>query len=131
MSAERAAMLERAERQVIRDARMIQSTDEQRASRRVGVLYLLHFDRPLHHARHYLGFCSSYEGLESRFSYHASGSGSRLLRAVGRNGWHVVRLWKGSRDDERRLKRRKESPALCPECSAHVKPVKGLEGIAL
>lgn len=97
---------------------------------RVGVLYLLHFERPLHHARHYLGFCSSYEGLESRLDYHARGQGSPLLRAVGR-GWKVARLWKGTRDDERRLKNRKEAPSLCPVCSAHVSPVNDLEGIAL
>lgn len=94
------------------------------------VVYLLHFDQPLHHARHYIGFCQSYEGLESRFEHHAKGHGSRLLRAVG-GGWKLVRLWTGSRDDERRLKNRKEAPALCPVCCQRPKPVKGLEAIAL
>lgn len=95
-----------------------------------GVVYLIHFDVPLHHARHYIGFCRSYAGLETRFEYHSRGQGSRLLRAVG-TGWKLVRLWKGSRDDERRLKNRKEAPALCPVCSPKPKPVTHLQGIDL
>jgi hypothetical protein len=32
-------------------------------------------------------------------------------------GFEVVRCWVGGRDLERRLKSRKEGPALCPVCS--------------
>lgn len=95
-----------------------------------GVVYLLHFDRPLHHARHYIGFCQTRAGLETRFSYHRSGRGSKLLKAVG-GGWQLARLWKGTRDDERALKNRKEAPELCPICRQNPRPVKAMEGIPL
>ena len=95
-----------------------------------GVVYLLHFNEPLHHARHYIGYCQSYEGLETRFAHHANGNGSKLLRAV-HGKWQLARLWQGSRDDERRLKKRKEAPALCPLCTTVPRPVRGLTPIAL
>lgn len=50
----------------------------------VGTLYLLHFDKPLSQASHYLGF--------------------------------IVWTGPGSRDDERKLKNRKNHRQLCPIC---------------
>lgn len=83
----------------------------------VGIVYLIHFDAPYHHARHYLGFCE--EGnLDSRMDTHLSGSGSKLLRAVTKAGitWRVVKTWSGDRNFERALKNRKNSSRLCPCC---------------
>ena len=99
-----------------------------------GVIYLLHFDRAHHHARHYLGWCHSYEGLDSRFTYHANGHGSRLLGAVSSNGngWRLARLWKGTRSDERRLKNWKNTPQLCPVCrDGHALTPAGLEELPI
>jgi hypothetical protein len=83
------------------------------------MVYLLHFDRPFHHARHYLGYCNDSESLEQRIERHRAGDGAKLLRAVTAAGitFKVVRVWKkGSRKLERRLKAWKKSWQLCPIC---------------
>ena len=62
------------------------------------MIYLIHFDRPLHHARHYLGYCAD-GTLEVRLIRHRAGRGARLL-AVLRElniGWRVVRVFEGDR----------------------------------
>ncbi len=82
------------------------------------MVYLIHFDRPLHHARHYLGYCAD-GTLEVRMIRHRAGRGARLL-AVLRElgiGWRVVRVFEGDRYVERRLKQQHRS-LLCPICSA-------------
>lgn len=82
------------------------------------MVYLIHFDRPLHHARHYLGYCAD-GTLEVRLIRHRAGRGARLL-AVLRElniGWRVVRVFEGDRHLERRLKGRGSS-RLCPVCTA-------------
>lgn len=86
------------------------------------MIYLLHFDRPLHHARHYLGYA---QDVEARVKRHWKGHGSRLVRAVMEAGiWvRVVRTWEGDRNLERRLHNRKNTPQLCPECIANRKAV--------
>jgi hypothetical protein len=80
------------------------------------VVYLIHFDRPLHHARHYLGYCAD-GTLEVRLIRHRAGRGARLL-AVLRElniGWRVVRVFEGDRKYERRLKSGSRV-RLCPVC---------------
>ena len=80
------------------------------------MIYLIHFDRPLHHARHYLGYCAD-GTLEVRLIRHRAGRGARLL-AVLRElniGWRVVRVFDGDRHFERRLKAT-ASTRLCPVC---------------
>jgi len=85
-------------------------------------VYLLHFDRPYRHARHYLGFVDGgQDELETRIDRHHRRDGARLLAVVREAGieWVVARTWPGAtRKDERRLKRRKCGPRLCPLCSA-------------
>src|SRR5262245_26650704 len=72
--------------------------------------YLIHFDRPYQHARHYLGFVDGgEEALTARMERHAAGHGSRLLAVIQSAGigWRLVRTWIGAtRSEERRLKRR-------------------------
>jgi len=83
-----------------------------------GTIYLICFHRPLHHARHYLGWTSD---LPDRLARHASGNGSRLMAAVGRAriGWTLARTWVGvTRADERRMHKMKNGPRLCPRCAA-------------
>jgi hypothetical protein len=83
-----------------------------------GTAYLLHFDGPFGHARHYLGFCEN-GNLFDRIDYHLKGRGSRLVKAAveAKCGIFIVRLWQGAtRDDERRLKNH-SSVRYCPACS--------------
>jgi hypothetical protein len=44
-----------------------------------GTVYLLHFERPYKHARHYLGFA---EDLQRRLELHHAGRGARLVQVV-------------------------------------------------
>jgi hypothetical protein len=85
-----------------------------------GTLYLLHFDPPYRHARHYLGWTGG--TVDDRFGRHLSGHGSPLVRAAVQAGSTVTvaRTWPGTRSDERALKsRRKNGARLCPTCRAH------------
>lgn len=78
-------------------------------------VYLLCFDRPYAHARHYLGIA---EDLGARLEQHRRGAGARLLQVIAEAGigWRLARTWDGDRTLERRLKRQKNSPRLCPTC---------------
>lgn len=81
-------------------------------------VYLIHFNAPFHHARHYLGFA---EDVDARVQKHRTGAGARLLQVVNAAGiaWQVARVWpEGTRDDERRLKAWKAATQLCPLCRA-------------
>lgn len=83
-----------------------------------GTIYLLHFDRPVYHARHYLGWALD---VDRRVAQHAAGSthASPLVRALLRAGgaFVVARTWHGDRYSERALKRRKNTPEFCPICN--------------
>jgi len=81
--------------------------------------YLLHFEPPYRHARHYLGV--SDRDVPGRIAYHLEGRGSPLVRAVVSSGGRVfhVRTFAGmSRADERRLKRQGGLSRHCPACWA-------------
>lgn len=82
-----------------------------------GTIYLLHFEQPLRHARHYLGFTEG-ETVDQRIERHRSGRGSKLMAAVTRSGidFRVVKTWSGTRHLERELKRSKNIPRHCPVC---------------
>ena len=84
-----------------------------------GTVYLIHFDTPLKHARHYVGWASD---LELRLERHRSGNGSALMRAVKDEGitWRLARQWAGTRNDERRLKKQRNTPRQCPICQGWV-----------
>ncbi len=92
------------------------------------MVYLICFDRPFKHARHYIGYCNDgEEALESRIDRHRRGDGSRLLRAVTAAGigWKVVRTWPdGDRNFERKLKNRKKASELCPVCREGLRKAK-------
>lgn len=83
-------------------------------------VYLFHFDKRLHHAGHYLGFT---ENLEERIRQHQSGKGANLTRVATQQGIKLIlaRTWKGDRALERQLKKRKNSPRLCPYCNQKVR----------
>lgn len=48
-----------------------------------GTVYLLHFDRPYKHARHYLGWAKD---LDARLEHHRAGTGARLLAVLKEHG---------------------------------------------
>jgi predicted GIY-YIG superfamily endonuclease len=81
-----------------------------------GTVYLLHFDRPYKHARHYLGWASN---LDARLQSHANGNGARLMEVLANAGisFTLARTWTGDRNLERSLKNRKCAPRLCPICA--------------
>lgn len=84
-------------------------------------VYLIHFEKPFRHARHYIGFVEHARNLNRRLEHHRAGRGSRLLRAVAQAGisFEIVRIWaEGDRSFERKLKNRKEAPTFCPVCKA-------------
>ncbi len=80
---------------------------------------MLHFERPIapgrHTCQHYIGYA---DDLAARLQAHDTGHGARLTQVARALGikWRVVRLWRGDRSFERRLKERKEGPRLCPIC---------------
>ena len=83
--------------------------------------YLIHFDQPYKHARHYLG---STRDLERRLERHRDGSGARLLQVLNQQGigYTVARTWEGGRAKEIELKAQKNAPRLCPICQGE-KPI--------
>ena len=87
------------------------------------MVYLLHFDAPLHRARHYVGWSQNGHTLRSRLEAHRTGQGARLMRAVCLDhgiDFQLARVWKGPRADrnfECHIKNRKNAPKLCPICN--------------
>jgi hypothetical protein len=83
-----------------------------------GTVYLIHFDKPYYHARHYLGWT---EGpVDNRLSQHKSNKGSPLLRALNNIGidYKIVRTWENvDRNFERQLKNSHNIPRICPICA--------------
>lgn len=79
-------------------------------------VYLLHFNRPYRHARHYIGFTTN---LDKRITDHLCGMGARLMEVITGAGieWKLARTWQGDRRLERRLKEWHNAALLCPLCS--------------
>jgi len=94
----------------------------------LGRVYLLHFERPLAHAQHYLGWT---EDVAARVARHLSGEGSPLVRAVAAEGIgvQVARAWlRVPRAFERQLKRHHNTPRLCPLCRDRVRSPEAVNG---
>jgi hypothetical protein len=84
----------------------------------LGTVYLLHFDQPYQHARHYTGWT---EDLLDRLDRHARGHGARLMNVIcaARIGFVLVRVCEGTRDTERAIKNAGGSVRYCPLCTPH------------
>lgn len=82
-----------------------------------GTVYLLHFDEPVAHARHYVGWALD---VEARAAEHRACRGSPLVAALMAQGgdFVVARTWAGDRKLKRRIKSWKMGPRLCPVCVA-------------
>jgi hypothetical protein len=82
-------------------------------------VYLLHMMQPVnpeHPCRHYLGWAAD---VRPRIYAHLHGKGARLTEVAHERGIIMVwvRVWEdGDRTLERKLKNRKNAPALCPIC---------------
>lgn len=85
-------------------------------------VYLLHFDRPYKHAKHYAGYADD-DRLHERIDEHynatpGDGKRHRLMQVVRAAGisFSLARVWPGrNRQHERTLKQRGLSRA-CPIC---------------
>ena len=87
----------------------------------IGTVYLLHFDRPLGHAKHYTGWSAN---LPLRLAEHAAGHGARLTEVVvgAGIGWTLARTWPNvTRAYERRLKNQGGASRRCPLCGTKVR----------
>jgi hypothetical protein len=108
--------------------------------RLVGVIYLLHFDRPIGDVTNPRGFASHYTGwtlnLPGRLVDHADGRGARLMQVVGEAGigWQLTRIWPGTRTRERSLKRSGGAARRCPVCQLAplgLQPARPIDPLAL
>lgn len=85
-----------------------------------GTTYLLHFDQPYQHARHYTGWTTD---LPARLDQHRRGEGSVLMKAVRDAGisFTLTRTWPDTtRDREDSLKHQGSARRFCPACG--IKP---------
>lgn len=85
-------------------------------------VYLLHFDKPYRHAKHYVGY-TALETLEQRLQRHRDGRGARLLAVCAEQGidFRPVRTWsfgsaEAARKKERSLKTSGGASRYCPTC---------------
>lgn len=102
-----------------------------------GRIYLVHLDQgmlvregpngPIY-ARHYIGWAQSDHTLQLRLERHTNGTGSSFMAEVERRAisWRLVRMWRGDRFDERRIKNRREAPRFCPVCVEERRDGRGL-----
>lgn len=94
------------------------------AKKLVGWVYLLHFDRPFQHARHYTGWT---DNLEHRLGEHMDGlsHSANIVRkaAAAGIGFQIARVWANkTRNDERSMKKQGGAARRCPLCAEEKKP---------
>ena len=80
-------------------------------------VYLIHFDPPYRHARHYLGYA---DDISRRVAQHRAGEGARLTQIAVEAGCELIlaHVWEGEdRHFERSLKKQKNGPRFCPVCN--------------
>jgi predicted GIY-YIG superfamily endonuclease len=90
-------------------------------------VYLVHFESPLCHARHYLG---ATDDVNARLEGHREGKGANILRVCNENDikYKIVRVWENKPIGyERKLKNRKNAPLLCPVCNPDKYDLNGIE----
>jgi predicted GIY-YIG superfamily endonuclease len=82
----------------------------------LGVIYLLHFERPYQHARHYTGWT---EDVLDRLAQHATGRGARLMTVIHQAGigFIFIRAREGTRATERAIKNSGGAVRFCPLCT--------------
>jgi hypothetical protein len=112
----------------------------ERQGRGTGVIYLVHFDRPIGDLHNPRGFAQHYTSwtldLPARLVDHAAGRGARLLQVVGELGigWQLARIWTGTRTRERSLKGSGGAARRCPVCrlaALGLQPPRPVDSLAL
>ena len=84
------------------------------------MVYLIHFEKKISHAQHYIGYSKDMKTFEKRMKHHGNGNGASILKALNEKGikYHVVRIWPDADGNyERKLKKRKNAKFLCPFCN--------------
>jgi len=84
-------------------------------------LYVIHFDKPYKHAKHYTGICIN---VDKRMKQHAMGTRSRLMRVLKENdiGFQYAVIneyptFSEAHAEEHRLKHKVKQPKkYCPFC---------------
>lgn len=85
------------------------------------MVYVIHFETPLSHAQHYIGYCRKGR-LRERLNEHRTGKGARILQAcneAGINYWVSDLIPGGTRKLERKMKNYKKGSRFCPVCQNH------------
>jgi predicted GIY-YIG superfamily endonuclease len=82
------------------------------------MVYILHFDRPYKHARHYVGYTETADSLRERLDRHLEGKGARLLEVVTAEGigFTLADIIEGDRHAERRIKKAGHTARICSIC---------------
>ncbi len=87
----------------------------------MGIVYLLHLDSPLAHARHYVGYSTNGHTLKRRLAHHERGTANcsftNALHKAG-IGFKLARTFKGvDRSYERALKNTHKVKSVCLICN--------------
>lgn len=85
----------------------------------MGFVYLLHFEKPYKHARHYLGFSETDPRKPGgRIEKHSNGNGSRLCSVIKDKGikFVVARVWENVDRCFERKKKGNGGVRACPIC---------------
>jgi predicted GIY-YIG superfamily endonuclease len=84
------------------------------------LIYLLHFNTPIHHAGHYLG---STNNIQQRLADHATGNAARITEVAAQRDldWQLAKVWQPTprltlRSTERLIKQRHNGSVFCPLC---------------
>lgn len=81
-------------------------------------VYILHFDTPLAHARHYVGWAND---VERRLQHHRAGTGARFTQVLNERGigFQLACIYpEADKTFERHLKRTHNTAKYCPLCHA-------------
>lgn len=83
------------------------------------MIYILHIDPPLAHARHYVGWTKDAD-VTRRVNEHLKQTGSKLIAAALAAGRKITLAGtiEGDRALERQLKNRGSAASYCPLCRA-------------
>ena len=91
----------------------------------MGYVYLLHFDKPISHARHYMGYSDEDpERVDGRIDAHRAGKGANLTKVFKENNIDFVldRVWIDvDRNFERRKKNSGGGARYCTICRRNKK----------
>lgn len=84
-------------------------------------VYLLHFETPYKHAKHYVGYSKD---IDARIELHRQGQAARLTQVIKAAGISFVeaKRWRNkSQAFERSLKNRGGASRYCPICRAKLR----------